>query len=37
MKQHLKKFPYWDEFETRELACEGWGNVLQGFINDHVN
>jgi hypothetical protein len=37
MKQHLKKFPHWDEFETRELACEGWGNVSQGFINDQIN
>ena len=37
MKQHLKKFPHWDEFETRELACEGWGNVSQDFINDRVN
>ncbi|KAF1831151.1 hypothetical protein BDW02DRAFT_572326 [Decorospora gaudefroyi] len=27
MKQHLKKFPHWDEFETRELAKEGWQKV----------
>ena len=23
-KQYLKKYPHWDEFETRELAYEGW-------------
>ncbi|EDU42948.1 HMG box protein [Pyrenophora tritici-repentis] len=37
MKQHLKKFPHWDEFETRELASEGWQKVSQSFINERIN
>jgi hypothetical protein len=36
-KQFLKKFPHWDEFETRELVTEGWGNISQKFINERVN
>lgn len=26
-KQYVKKFPYWDEQDTRELAIEGWDRV----------
>jgi hypothetical protein len=37
MKQYLKKFPHWDEAETRELAHEGWGNVTQSFNNERVD
>jgi hypothetical protein len=37
MKQHLKKFPHWDEFETRELAIYGWSHVSQDFINDCID
>ena len=37
MKQHLKKFPHWNEFETRDLAREGWQKVSQGFINTRIN
>ncbi|KAF1971708.1 hypothetical protein BU23DRAFT_645480 [Bimuria novae-zelandiae CBS 107.79] len=33
---HLKRFPHWDEFETRELAVEGWANISQQFINERV-
>jgi hypothetical protein len=35
-KQFLKRFPHWDEFETRELAVEGWDKILQQFINERV-
>ena len=35
-KQYLKRFPHWDEFETRELAVEGWGSISQQFINERV-
>ncbi|KAF2629187.1 hypothetical protein BU25DRAFT_465246 [Macroventuria anomochaeta] len=36
-KQYLKQFPHWDEFETRELAYEGWQKqVTQQFINERV-
>ncbi|KAF1942480.1 hypothetical protein EJ02DRAFT_443979 [Clathrospora elynae] len=36
-KQFLQRFPHWDEFETRELAVEGWGTVTQHFINKQVD
>jgi hypothetical protein len=36
-KQFLKRFPHWDEFETRELALEGWEKVSQHFINEQVD
>tara|TARA_R110002003_G_scaffold699_2_gene21083 strand:- start:3774 stop:4625 length:852 start_codon:yes stop_codon:yes gene_type:complete len=35
-KQYMKKYPYWDEFEKRELAHEGWQMVSQDFINERV-
>ena len=35
-KQYLKRFPHWDEFETRELAIEGWQSISQSFINERV-
>jgi hypothetical protein len=37
MKQHLKKFPHWDESETRELAHEGWDRVSAEFINNRID
>ncbi|KAF1835735.1 hypothetical protein BDW02DRAFT_567775 [Decorospora gaudefroyi] len=37
MKQQLKKYPHWDEFETRELAREGWSHVSQEFINTRID
>jgi hypothetical protein len=36
-KQYVKKFPHWDEDDTRELALEGWEKVTQEFINSRVN
>jgi hypothetical protein len=36
-KQYLKRFPHWDEFETRELAHEAWQNISQKFINERVD
>ncbi|KAF2183648.1 hypothetical protein K469DRAFT_710450 [Zopfia rhizophila CBS 207.26] len=36
-KQYVKKFPHWDEQDTRELAIEGWEKVNQKFINASVN
>jgi hypothetical protein len=35
-KQYLKKFPHFDEQDTRELALEGWDLIQQQFINDRV-
>jgi hypothetical protein len=36
-KQFMSRFPHWDEFETRELALEGWQKVSQHFINKQVD
>ena len=33
-KQHLKKFPHWDDRTTKELIVEGWDLVLQSFLNE---
>ncbi|KAH8731708.1 hypothetical protein GQ44DRAFT_697913 [Phaeosphaeriaceae sp. PMI808] len=34
----MKQYPHWDEFETRELAIEGWNErVTQDFINKRVD
>jgi hypothetical protein len=30
-KQFMARFPHWDEFETRELALEGWQKVSIQF------
>ncbi|KAF1937255.1 hypothetical protein EJ02DRAFT_477424 [Clathrospora elynae] len=35
-KQYVKKYPHWDEGDTRELALEGWEKVNQEFINKRV-
>jgi hypothetical protein len=35
-KQHLQKYPHWDDSTTKELILEGWGRVSQDFINDKV-
>jgi hypothetical protein len=37
MKQHLKKFPHWNEGEVRELAHEGWNKVSHDFINERID
>ena len=36
-KQHLRKFPHWDDATTKELIVEGWGRVSQAFINEKVD
>lgn len=36
-KQYVKKFSYWDEEGTQELAIEGWLKVSQEFINKRVD
>ena len=33
-KQHLKKFPHWDDRTTKELIVEGWDLVSHRFINE---
>ena len=35
-KQHLNKYPHWDDATTKELILEGWGQVSQDFINERV-
>jgi hypothetical protein len=35
-KQHLRKYPHWDDTTTKELIYEGWANVTQEFINKRV-
>lgn len=32
-KQHLKKFPHWNDRTTKKLIVEGWDLVSQRFIN----
>jgi hypothetical protein len=34
---YAKKFPHWNEQDTRELALEGWEKVSQNFINNRIN
>ena len=33
-KQHLKKYPHWDDHTTKKLIVEGWNLVSQHFINE---
>jgi hypothetical protein len=35
-KQYVRKFPHWNEVDTRELALEGWDKVSQDFINTRI-
>ncbi|KAF1941731.1 hypothetical protein EJ02DRAFT_491042 [Clathrospora elynae] len=35
-KQYVRKFPHWNEQDTRELALEGWDKISQSFINKRV-
>ena len=35
-KQHLRKYPHWDDITTKELIYEGWSLVSQRFINEKV-
>ena len=35
-KQHIKKYPHWDEASLKALICEGWATVSQEFLNERV-
>jgi hypothetical protein len=35
-KQHLRKYPHWDDTTTIELINEGWALVSQDYINKRV-
>ncbi len=35
-KQHLKKYPHWDDTMTRGLILEGWDSGSQKFIDRQV-
>ena len=35
-KQHLNKYPHWDDSMTKDLIVEGWANISQEFINEKV-
>lgn len=35
-KQHLKKYPHWDESTTKQLILDGWDTVTQSFINERI-
>ena len=35
-KQHIRKYPHWDDSTTKELIYEGWSHVSQHFINEKV-
>jgi hypothetical protein len=36
-KQHLCKFPHWDDVSIKDLIDEKWERVSQGFINEKVD
>ena len=33
-KQHVRKFPHWDDASLEQLIREGWARVSQEFINE---
>ena len=35
-KQHVRKFPHWDDASLEQLIREGWARVSQEFINERV-
>ena len=35
-KQHLRKYPHWDDAITKGLICEGWEAVSQELVNAKV-
>ena len=35
-KQYVRKFPHWDEQDTRELALEGWERIPQDWIDKRI-
>jgi hypothetical protein len=36
-KQHLQKFPHWEDAMTKELIFEGWEKFSQHYINERVD
>lgn len=34
VKGHLRKFPHWDDANTKELVYEGWTTVSPKLINE---
>ena len=36
VKHYLRKYPYWDDANTKELIYEGWSHVSQRFFNEQV-
>lgn len=36
VKQHVRKYPHWDDETLEELIREGWARVSQKFIREHV-
>ena len=37
IKQHVRKFPHWDDSSLKELIIDEWGRVTQKFINERVD
>jgi hypothetical protein len=33
-KQHLRKFPHWDDATTKDLIVKGWSHLSQSFIDE---
>ena len=36
IKQHVRKYPHWDDATLKELIRAGWDRVSQEFINERV-
>lgn len=36
-KQHVRKFPHWNDFSLKELIVDGWERMSQEFINERVD
>lgn len=36
VKDHLRKYPHWDDTTTKDLIYEGWSHVPQKFINRSI-
>ena len=35
-KQHIRKYPHWDDVTTKGLIFEGWNHVSQIYINEKM-
>ena len=35
-KQHIKRYPHWDDSITKKLIYERWSHVSQHFINEKI-